>query len=75
LALQQNIISVEKYLAVVNSMSANSTAGQITENFFKREDVNKATKNLENAQKNAGNFDQKIIIILLHHLLNRWRQE
>ena len=58
LALQQNRISVEKYLAVVNSMSANSTAGQITENFFKREDVNKATKNLENAQKNAGNFDQ-----------------
>jgi hypothetical protein len=51
LALQQNRISVEKYLEVVNSMSANSTAGQITESFFNREDVKKATQDYDAAIK------------------------
>jgi hypothetical protein len=65
LALQQNRISVEKYLAVVNSMSANSTAGQITENFFNREDIAKATKDFEIAKKmldNASNNKQAVSV-------------
>jgi hypothetical protein len=63
LALQQNRISVEKYLEVVNSMSANSAAGQITENFFNREDIAKATKDFEIVKKmfdNARNNKQAI---------------
>ena len=63
LALQQNRISVEKYLAVVNSMSTNSAAGQITENFFNREDVAKATKDFEIVKKmfdNAINNKQAV---------------
>ena len=51
LALQQNTISAEQYISTINNMAKNSASQKIMENFFKREDVEKALQDYDLAIK------------------------